>query len=794
MQEYKGIFSSTSYYMSVSIYSSVDFSENFTGSLPTMKTKTLTIEEVFEIPNMVDKAYEFTEHISEQAEVIKELLTDNQHYNFIAGMNSGKTYGLLKLAHQYGIKMIMVLPLQMIVIQKQSELLEKEYIQIGKIHGNTDRDAKDETTREEIAEYIRNCTVIACVYDSLWKLFENPEFDAHDYVLCVDEAHNLVSQYNFRYQAINNIITYKEKFKKVIYMTGTPEGTLMNEQKFIRFTSLKKTPEIRMNIIRYKKDIFDHFCYFIRGWRGKGKVVVLVNSKQKLDNLKQILINSKIPENEIMKLSSDDKRNAEFIQFCKEEGIPQEKRYLLTTSVIADGVNIHNTDIEAIFIYNITDLLLKRQFIARFREVKSLDVYDFLPEMKIGELKLRSVYDQVNERLNSCKKVLEIEKEFLYRDVSRNPGNRNFQFWIDQWGKLRISGQQILHLALVDVNEQILVNLRRVTDYYQSICKYITGSLTVTKLRKKLKIEKSFDRVEMRELLALGYRPLAELPEYLKENVGKIIYAQIYNEQPDLLREYRVTDLIHSFRSFHPITFQEENEFIFNRYKAPVNFLFHLFVNGYSKRFLEELCILYLRNDKCTKLMYEMIERHLQIQFMLKNPEFREIVNRYDAFRDYRMSDLLLSLMEINETFIKAKDANIILNDFCLRNKIVYSTKLLASQIKLTFNISDKRVYDGRSNSRSYNISKGFLSTQDIYSKFGIQLEIQDHEKVMAIRLEPIFSALDLPFSSFDPDISNLMFKFSGLITQNDDELHLARRYEEEMDRREYALHEYEAI
>ena len=167
-----------------------------------MKTKLLSLKEILNVP-VNPTGFEFKNYITDQENVIENLLIDGNSYNFIAGMNSGKTYGLLKIAHQKSIKMVMLMPLQMIVIQKAKDLLNHEGIKIDKIHGATCKNEKDGTSEWEINKFIQNNSVIACVYDSLWKLLGNENFNPSQYVLCIDEAHNLVTQYGYRYKAIN---------------------------------------------------------------------------------------------------------------------------------------------------------------------------------------------------------------------------------------------------------------------------------------------------------------------------------------------------------------------------------------------------------------------------------------------------------------------------------------------------------------------------------------------------------------------------------------------------------------
>ncbi len=83
----------------------------------------------------------------------------------------------------------------------------------------------------------KNIRVIFCVYDSIKRLFSALAFNASNYILIVDEIHNATIQYDFRPEALKGLAIYKTKFRKVINLTGTPEGVLFNESRNVIFES-----------------------------------------------------------------------------------------------------------------------------------------------------------------------------------------------------------------------------------------------------------------------------------------------------------------------------------------------------------------------------------------------------------------------------------------------------------------------------------------------------------------------------------------------------------------------------
>ncbi len=87
-------------------------------------------------------------------------------------------------------------------------------------------------------------------YDSIIKL-EKIETPLSDYVLVVDEAHNLVSESGYRTEAMNNIIGYQDAFHKVIYFTATPieimKDSIYKDFKVFRFHDI--LPDIKYKLV-----------------------------------------------------------------------------------------------------------------------------------------------------------------------------------------------------------------------------------------------------------------------------------------------------------------------------------------------------------------------------------------------------------------------------------------------------------------------------------------------------------------------------------------------------------------
>ena len=218
--------------------------------------------------------------------------------------------------------------------------------------------------------------MFAATYDSLEKLikilqkiFEPMSIDEilGNYILIVDEYHDFVTQNNFRYKAFETIKKYESKFKKVIYMTGTPELVFKFKENNKTYIFKRDSAKINYNIIMTKK-IKESLISIIPKNTSDGKIdVILLDNKKEANAIKKAL-EKILPNKRIAVISSENKEEEIIQNIVKKELIPNDIDILLTTSVINDGVNISNKNINNVYLCREYNVLKKMQFIARFRE------------------------------------------------------------------------------------------------------------------------------------------------------------------------------------------------------------------------------------------------------------------------------------------------------------------------------------------------------------------------------------------------------------------------------------------
>lgn len=323
----------------------------------------LNVENVFKV--ISNETIQISDFIGE--EKMLELLNSEQNYNIIAPMSSGKTKAVIKAALKTKNKNVLLCPLQVNVLEHLNKDVNYYYY-VGR---------KPENIRKKVDimnsnKSVLDARMIISVYDSSKQIFEVSGFNPKEYNLIIDESHNLVSQYGFRRDVIRGIIEEKEKFRKVIYLTGTPEGTTyFNGYSNIVFKRRSGNSRIELNIIDSKDGYQNLIIEYIKTNKinKNRKMIVLIENKDDIKTLAES-IRTVIGNRDfkVATLDSESKSSDEFIHLYTNQKIHDDVACLITTSVISDGLNIQNDNIDTVFIARCGELLKIRQFLARFRK------------------------------------------------------------------------------------------------------------------------------------------------------------------------------------------------------------------------------------------------------------------------------------------------------------------------------------------------------------------------------------------------------------------------------------------
>lgn len=355
------------------------------------------------------------------SEILRQLLLNDNKYILIeASTGTGKTSSLLAIAKQMGIEYVAISPLVALAEQTAQNIEIPGISKEAAHHFGI-------TLSQYIEEYSAQC---AAVFDKLRLIIDNS--DIENKVLIIDEAHHLVTSSGFRSEALRFIEESIPKFKKVIFLTGTPETlylhSIIKNARIIKFgdQSNKAAAKYHYQIIPYGRSGLQKLFSHISNRITDNKSIVFINNINQLILIKKHLINSGVAEESIFIAHSNAKQNKYFKYLVENELIHSDIKYFLTTSVISDGINIKNDDIDNFYLFDTVDLTLLRQIIKRPRKQVN-NIFDFVKGY--GN---ESWYD-VNGNYRFKYDTITSVKSFIELNAENNPYLLNY-FKVD--GKL----------------------------------------------------------------------------------------------------------------------------------------------------------------------------------------------------------------------------------------------------------------------------------------------------------------------------------------------------------------------
>lgn len=217
-------------------------------------------------------------------------------------------------------------------------------------------------------------------YNKTKQVVQNLHADGKEVILVVDEIHKIVSDYGYRSEPINDMMTIAtEDNVKLIGLSGTPE--ILDYSEFdaiynvVQQNAIKPYSKIDFAIYQDAKSFESETTALIFNEAKKGnKVLAFVNNKKAIENIKSVLTKKRI---KVGTITSKTTREAEddptYKYLVKNERFPNDTQVILTTVAIADGINIKNDSNYVCLIsphYSLSklfDLATIKQAVNRFR-------------------------------------------------------------------------------------------------------------------------------------------------------------------------------------------------------------------------------------------------------------------------------------------------------------------------------------------------------------------------------------------------------------------------------------------
>lgn len=425
--------------------------------------------------------------------IVRNILDDQLNYFLSAEVGYGKTTGIIELAANRKKKILLMLPLKANVMEFK-EYCKSRGIRVGVIRSlpkgssNKQRAGRD----QEIKKIVKDdeIYIYLSVYDNINVVMKSVDLFVfkYKYNLVIDEAHNIVTSYRYRAKAIEDMLKHSPNFRKTILISGTPEGTIDNnsDYKKIHFSfsqeNIIKRKLEELEIIKYESGKLKKLLHHVINNKVEGKVIILINNRREIKKFSLMLKQQLINENAegVFVLSSDHKNEELFLEIIKSKYIPENVKYLITTSVIAEGMNILNNNIDSIYMLEIDDWWLKRQFIGRFRRGVNC-IYDFMnykfeyPQMWIDPVLMRKdllkcaqlIAEAKNEinKLGFSKIFSDEENQIIHLDKENN---------VEKWstGEFKVNHSLIDINVIEKLNRIMALDPERAKEFYNSVAGY----------------------------------------------------------------------------------------------------------------------------------------------------------------------------------------------------------------------------------------------------------------------------------------------------------------------------------
>lgn len=265
----------------------------------------------------------------------------------------GKTEMFYRLAEDQQIRMILALSYTSQVLQGK-----ETHTRSGVLQGMCQNDSEVPETGSIFMTYDKSPIVEKTI---------NPE----EYIMVIDEAHNLVNHSDFRGKALQNLQYLSDRCKSVVYMTATPEYLNHNDVDMVIKIEQENRPLKQAHVCKYKKGSTKRVVNALLSQHIPGETdVIYARSKKQLVLMEKLIQQRSIKTHVLysdIKNDSEAYSNLSKYQTLSSKGCLQEGIVLLTTNLIVDGVNILDNNIGNIFLVDIkstTDLI---QFPSRFR-------------------------------------------------------------------------------------------------------------------------------------------------------------------------------------------------------------------------------------------------------------------------------------------------------------------------------------------------------------------------------------------------------------------------------------------
>ncbi|MCC0630788.1 DEAD/DEAH box helicase [Clostridioides sp. ES-S-0171-01] len=328
-------------------------------------------------------------YIDENLEGVKKAIryvTEGQNVLMIAPTGSGKTYSIINTLKELDIKALFIFPNSANVQQAMVEY---------NIAGAYDKIP----TKHALGE----SNLVAMTWDKTEQLLKE---DLSEYIIVIDEIHQTYTD-AFRSKAIKSLNNITNKCRGRLDITATPS---------------KLEFEIYNHVIEYKQKIQTEYNVKLYNKINVGKVIEILNNSNNAMLLKDSISTLNYISKKVNKKSgvviSDTKDTSKLYDRIVSYSDMEGYEVLLNTSVITAGVNINNPNVTDIIVIGEKDIGKIKQYVARVRGAKSINVHIFNSYKTTNEdSKVYSVEWCINENIKDVESLKDIYNKASKKDL-----------------------------------------------------------------------------------------------------------------------------------------------------------------------------------------------------------------------------------------------------------------------------------------------------------------------------------------------------------------------------------------
>lgn len=336
-----------------------------------------------------DSIINIDKYISENLKGIRESIkhaTEGKSVLMVAPTGSGKTYSIINTLKELDIKALFIFP--------NSANVQQAIVEY-KIAG-----AYDKIPTKHALEGNK---LVAMTWDKTEQLLKE---DLSEYIIVIDEIHQTYTD-AFRSKAIKSLNNITNKCKGRLDITATPSK--------LEFEIYNKVIEYKQNIqTEYKVKLYDKINI--------GKVIEILNNSNNAMLLKDSISTLNYISKKVNKKSgvviSDTKDTSKLYDRIVSYSDMEGYEVLLNTSVITAGVNINNPNVTDIIVIGEKDIGKIKQYVARVRGAKSINVHIFNSYKTTNEnSNVYSVEWCINENIKDVESLTNIYNKASKRDL-----------------------------------------------------------------------------------------------------------------------------------------------------------------------------------------------------------------------------------------------------------------------------------------------------------------------------------------------------------------------------------------